>query len=128
MNESNTGVVLLFLSLLFLCLSLVGIVKILNSIMKGAMAGALKRSLNMECPGRMSFLTGYAAMAVGATVTFLIQSSSVFTSALTPLIGLGVVSLERVYPLTLGSNIGTTGTGLLAAMASSPQSLKAVRN
>ncbi|GAU88642.1 hypothetical protein RvY_01301 [Ramazzottius varieornatus] len=124
MTETNTGVALLFLSLLVLCLSLVGIVKILNSIMKGAMAGALRRSLNMNFPGRMSFLTGYAAMAVGAAVTFLIQSSSVFTSALTPLIGLGVVSLERVYPLTLGSNIGTTGTGLLAAMASSPQSLK----
>ena len=46
-------------------------------------------------------------------MTFLVQSSSVFTSALTPLVGLGVISVERVYPLTLGSNIGTTTTALL---------------
>ena len=32
---------------------------------------------------------------------------------------MGIVSLDRIYPLTLGSNIGTTGTGILAALASS---------
>lgn len=32
--------------------------------------------------------------------------------------GIGVISLERAYPLTLGSNIGTTTTAILAAMAS----------
>ena len=39
-------------------------------------------------------------------MTILVQSSSVFTSALTPLVGLGVISIDRMYPLTLGSNIG----------------------
>lgn len=34
------------------------------------------------------------------------------------LLGIGVISLERAYPLTLGSNIGTTATALLAALAS----------
>jgi hypothetical protein len=48
----------------------------------------------------------------------------VFTSALTPLAGIGVISLERVYPLTLGSNIGTTTTGLLAAAAGDPRTLQ----
>ena len=52
-------------------------------------------------------------------MTMLVQSSSVFTSALTPLVGMGVIRIERVYPITLGSNIGTTATGLLAAMAAS---------
>ena len=126
LGETNTGIIMVFISLLLLCVSLVGIVKLLNSIMKGTMAGALRKALNTDFPGRWSFLTGYVAMAIGAGVTFLIQSSSVFTSALTPLVGLGVVSVERMYPLTLGSNIGTTGTGLLAAMASDPKSLKSV--
>lgn len=49
----------------------------------------------------------------------LVQSSSVFTSSLIPLVGLGLVDLERIFPLTLGSNIGTTLTGILAAFASS---------
>ncbi len=37
--------------------------------------------------------------------------------------GIGVISLERAYPLTLGSNIGTTTTALLAAMASPSETL-----
>ncbi|KAK2115586.1 hypothetical protein P7K49_006212 [Saguinus oedipus] len=57
-------------------------------------------------------------------MTFIVQSSSVFTSALTPLIGIGVITIERAYPLTLGSNIGTTTTAILAALASPGSSIK----
>jgi sodium-dependent phosphate cotransporter len=49
----------------------------------------------------------------------LLQSSSVFTSSLVPLVATGVISLERVFPLTLGSNIGTTLTGIIAALGQS---------
>ena len=75
--------------------------------------------------GPFSYLTGYLAILVGAGMTILVQSSSVFTSALTPLVGLGVVKIERMYPLTLGSNIGTTATGLLAALAAPSDKLAA---
>lgn len=43
----------------------------------------------------------------------------------TPPSGIGVISLERAYPLTLGSNIGTTATALLAALASPGNKLAA---
>jgi len=49
-------------------------------------------------------------------LTILVQSSSIFTSTLTPLVGLGVITIERVYPFTIGSNIGTTVTGIMAAL------------
>ncbi len=49
-------------------------------------------------------------------MTILVQSSSIFTSTLTPLVGLGIITVERVYPFTLGSNIGTTITGIMAAL------------
>lgn len=64
-----------------------------------------------------SLIADYLAILAGCILTILVQSSSIFTSALTPLAGIGVISLERMYPLTLGSNIGTTTTGLLAALA-----------
>lgn len=38
-------------------------------------------------------------------------------------IGIGVISIERAYPLCLGSNIGTTTTAILAAMASPGETL-----
>lgn len=36
-----------------------------------------------------------------------------------------MISLERAYPLTLGSNIGTTTTAILAALASPGDKLSA---
>ena len=50
-------------------------------------------------------------------MTFIVQSSSVFTSTMTPLVGIGLLEIETCYPLFMGSNIGTTTTGLLAALA-----------
>ncbi|XP_023364390.1 sodium-dependent phosphate transport protein 2A [Otolemur garnettii] len=76
-----------------------------------------------DFPAPFTWVTGYFAMVVGAGMTFVVQSSSVFTSAITPLIGLGVISIERAYPLTLGSNIGTTTTAILAALASPREKL-----
>lgn len=58
---------------------------------------------------------GVFAIAIGAAITVLVQSSSITTSVLTPIVGLGVIQLEQMLPLTLGANIGTTVTGLLAA-------------
>ena len=43
---------------------------------------------------------------------------------MTPLVGIGVISLKRMYPLTLGSNIGTTTTSLLAALTADGEDLQ----
>ena len=80
-------------------------------------------SINAELPGRCRFITGYLRMLLGGVVTFFIQSSSLFTCTLTPMVGLGIVTLETMYPLTLGANLGTTFTGILAALTSDPASL-----
>ena len=109
-----------------------------------------------DFPYPFSWVTGYLAILVGAGMTFIVQSSSVFTSAMTPLIGeflawvslclllpspampwgwchglcifippgIGVISIQRAYPLTLGANIGTTTTAILAALASPGSTLK----
>ena len=53
----------------------------------------------------------------GTLVTVLVQSSSTTTSIIVPLAGSGVLGLRHVYPFTLGANIGTTITALLAATA-----------
>ncbi|XP_028444888.1 solute carrier family 34 member 2a [Perca flavescens] len=112
------GLILLALSLLVLCSCLILIVKLLNSMLKGQVATVIKKILNTDFPFPFGWVTGYIAILVGAGMTFIVQSSSVFTSAITPLVGIGVISIERAYPLSLGSNIGTTTTAILAAMAS----------
>uniref|UniRef100_A0A8C9S2U4 Sodium-dependent phosphate transport protein 2A n=1 Tax=Scleropages formosus TaxID=113540 RepID=A0A8C9S2U4_SCLFO len=118
MPDLWVGLILLGASLAVLCSCLVLIVKVLNSILKGQVAKIIQKIINTDFPYPFGWVTGYLAMLVGAGMTFVVQSSSVFTSALTPLIGIGVISIERAYPLTLGSNIGTTTTAILAALAS----------
>nr|XP_006825498.1 PREDICTED: sodium-dependent phosphate transport protein 2B-like [Saccoglossus kowalevskii] len=113
------GLILLVVSLALLMGCLIGIVKVLGSMLRGSAANATKKFLNANFPGYLSWLTGYVAMLLGAFFTMLLQSSSVFTSMLTPLVGMRVITLARMYPLTLGANIGTTFTSLLAAFASS---------
>jgi len=66
---------------------------------------------------------GLTGMAVGAGVTAAVQSSSVTTSLLVPLAGAGIVKLEKVFPVTLGANIGTTVTALLASLAGDSRGL-----
>ncbi|XP_004419011.1 PREDICTED: sodium-dependent phosphate transport protein 2B [Ceratotherium simum simum] len=118
------GIILLILSLLVLCGCLIIIVKLLGSVLQGQVAVVIKKTLNTDFPFPFGWVTGYLAILVGAGMTFIVQSSSVFTSALTPLIGIGVISIERAYPLTLGSNIGTTTTAILASLASPGSTLR----
>ncbi|XP_066516389.1 solute carrier family 34 member 2a [Hoplias malabaricus] len=118
------GVILLVVSLLVLCGCLIFIVKLLNSMLKGQVASVIKKVINTDFAFPLGWLTGYLAIMVGAGMTFIVQSSSVFTSAITPLVGIGVISIERAYPLSLGSNIGTTTTAVLAALASPAETLR----
>ncbi len=54
---------------------------------------------------------------IGLVLTLAVQSSSVTTSLIVPMAGAGLLSLRQIYPYTLGANIGTTITALLAALA-----------
>ncbi len=67
---------------------------------------------------------GAVALLLGLVITVAVQSSSITTSILIPLSAAGVLSLRNAYPVTLGANLGTTITALLAALAASkPEAL-----
>lgn len=63
------------------------------------------------------FKNDFLGMVWGMIMTFIVQSSSVTTSLIVPLAGAGIVTTRKIFPYTLGANIGTTGTALLAALA-----------
>ncbi|HUU26604.1 MAG TPA: Na/Pi symporter [archaeon] len=66
---------------------------------------------------RTIFKTHVHGFLFGMLLTALVQSSSVTTSLMVPLVGAGLIDLERVFPYTMGANVGTTITAMLAAMA-----------
>jgi len=75
-------------------------------------AARIERSLNTTLAK-----IGLIGMSVGALITIAVQSSSITTSILIPLVASGLLLTENAYPITLGANVGTTITALLAAFA-----------
>ncbi|XP_013398891.1 sodium-dependent phosphate transport protein 2B [Lingula anatina] len=118
-SDAAIGALVLVIALAILIFCLVCIVKLLHSLLRGKIAKIVKKTVNANFPGKLACLTGYLAIIVGVIVTILVQSSSIFTSAITPLVGIGVIHIDRMYPLTLGANIGTTVTAILASFTQS---------
>ena len=69
---------------------------------------------------RYIFKTAIRAMAFGVVLTILVQSSSITTSTIVPLAGAGVLTLRQIFPFTLGANIGTTITAMMASLTLNP--------
>lgn len=90
------------------------VVRLLGMVLGQLMVGRAKMLLHKSV-GRGPV----AGMTAGAGVTVLAQSSSVTTSLMVPLAAANTLSLKQIYPYTLGANIGTTMTALIAALAAS---------
>jgi len=88
------------------------VITLIGKLLKRLMVGKAKDILH-SAVGRGPV----SGIASGTVITVLVQSSSTTTSLIVPLAGSGVFSLRQVYPFTLGANIGTTITALLAATA-----------
>lgn len=107
LGDRALGGLLLALAATLLVMALMGIVRTLKALVESRAAEWLRRAL-----GRSAVVS----MGIGAGATVAVQSSSITTSTLVPMVGVGLVTLEAMYPLTLGANVGTTVTALLASM------------
>ncbi len=63
------------------------------------------------------FKTTIRALLFGMILTAAVQSSSITTSLIIPLVGAGLFRLDQVLPYTMGANVGTTITAMLAALS-----------
>ena len=92
-DDKTSGGVVFVLSILILFICLAGLVAILQNLLMG---------LSTRIVYKATAINGYFAMAIGAGITVLVQSSSITTSTLTPLVGIGAIQLEQMYAMTLG--------------------------
>jgi solute carrier family 34 (sodium-dependent phosphate cotransporter) len=95
------------LGLIFMALGLI------TKNMRQLVAGSVERVMN-RIVGRGG---GAMGILVGIAVTVAVQSSTITTSILVPLVAAGILTLPNAYPITLGANVGTTITALLASLA-----------
>jgi sodium-dependent phosphate cotransporter len=108
--ETNVlGTVMVLIGLVIVLLALTFITR----NMRRLVADRIERSLN----AMLGKGGGTVAILLGLVITVAVQSSSITTSIMVPLAAAGVVSIHNIYPVTLGANVGTTITALLAALA-----------
>ncbi|NJL97628.1 MAG: Na/Pi symporter [Synechococcaceae cyanobacterium SM2_3_2] len=88
--------------------SILGLSRLLQSVLVGRVSHLFHHALGQ---GSLS------GILMGAVMTVLVQSSSTTTSLMVPLAGSGLLELRAIYPFTLGANIGTCFTALIAAGA-----------
>lgn len=101
-------IVMVILSFLLLFSALYFIVKLMKSLIMNTAEAVLDSVLGTK---------SIYGILIGIVITVLVQSSSITTSLLVPLMAAGVISLELAFPITIGANIGTTTTAILASFA-----------
>jgi len=81
-------------------------------VMRGAILARMEGLFS-----RVLFRNDAASFGLGLVATAAVQSSSATTSLMVPLAGTGVLNLRQIFPFTLGANVGTTVTALLASFS-----------
>ncbi|MCF7804580.1 MAG: Na/Pi symporter [Candidatus Marinimicrobia bacterium] len=104
----NPNVILAIVAVLLLFFSLRSLTKLIRSLVITRLETFFDTHI---------FKTDLRAILFGIAITIMVQSSSITTSLVIPLAGAGILTLRQIFPYTLGSNIGTTFTALLASLA-----------
>ncbi len=103
-----SSIIMMIVSLAVLFLSLTYLVRTIRSLVLNKLELIINKYL---------FRNDFLGFTLGVLMTAVVQSSSVTTSLIIPLAGAGVISIRQIFPYTLGANIGTTVTAILAALA-----------
>ncbi len=115
-SQQAQAVVLIGLSATLIFTALMLLVRVMRSAMQSRVEAVVSRTFEQRA---------LLAMVVGMVVTVMVQSSSITTALLVPLAGAGVLKLRQAFPITIGANIGTTVTALLAALAATGANARA---
>jgi len=114
--EQIQGIIIILVSAVLIFVSLWLLVRTLRAVLQTRVEVSLNRVLGSSI---------VLSVIVGIIVTVMVQSSSITTSLLVPLAGAGVITARQAFPITVGANIGTTVTALLASMAVSGENAEA---
>ncbi len=105
---NDQPVLLLIVAVVLTFAMLAGIVKLLRSMVLEKVEAFFDQHLFRTIPRALIF---------GLLLTATVQSSSITTSLVIPLVGAGLLTIHQVLPYTMGANVGTTITAMLAALS-----------
>ncbi|MFC1901084.1 Na/Pi symporter [Chloroflexota bacterium] len=107
-SDIAVGIIMLVVAVACVVTALIYLVKVMRSLVIDQTEKFIDKYI---------FRNIATAFILGMLLTAVVQSSSVTTSMVVPLVAAGFLGLSRAYPFTLGANIGTTITAILASLA-----------
>jgi sodium-dependent phosphate cotransporter len=107
-SENFAYIFMVVISFVLLFFSLYFIVKVMKSLVVERAEIVLNNVIQKN---------GSLALLAGLLFTISVQSSSITTSLLIPMVAAGILTVESIFPITMGANIGTTTTAILASFA-----------
>ncbi|NQT75910.1 MAG: Na/Pi symporter, partial [Candidatus Omnitrophica bacterium] len=108
LSQNIIYILILTISVLLLFFCLYFIVRLMKSLIIGRVEIVFNNVLGKH---------GVLAIIVGILFTAIVQSSSITTSLMVPLVASGILTVEAIFPIVLGANMGTTVTAILASFA-----------
>ncbi len=107
-HDIAVGIIMIIIAIALVVTALIYLVKVMRSLVIEQTEQFIDKYI---------FRNVFTALILGMLLTAVVQSSSVTTSMVVPLVAAGFLGLNRAYPFTLGANIGTTVTAILASLA-----------
>jgi sodium-dependent phosphate cotransporter len=107
-HDIAAGIIMIVIAVALVVTALIYLVKVMRSLVIEQTERFIDKYI---------FRNVFTALILGMLLTAVVQSSSVTTSMVVPLVAAGFLGLNRAYPFTLGANIGTTVTAILASLA-----------
>ena len=108
LENTATGIAMMIIAGGIIFLTLASIVKTTKTILDENKKSTMEKLFSKN---------SYVSMIHGIWITFMVQSSSITTSLMIPLAGAGALSTRSIFPITIGANIGTTATALIASLS-----------
>ena len=106
-SQGGQAVFLVGISSFCIFLALFLLVRVMRTLVHARVEGIISQALSSSA---------IFSILVGVIITVMVQSSSIATSVLVPLAAAGLLRLEEAFPITIGANVGTTVTALMAAL------------
>jgi Na+/Pi-cotransporter len=107
-QDKAKGAAAFLLAMALMFLGMAGIIYVTQFLLFG-MSTKVVHTVTSSC-------NGYIAMLIGCGITIFFQSSSLVTGMLVPIAGIGSMQMQTVYPIVLGSNVGTAIQAMITSV------------
>jgi len=107
-SDKTTGVLSVIIAVMLIFTAMAFMVKNMRKLAASRMERWVHRIFSSNV---------YIMLMIGVVITSIIQASAITASMMIPLLGAGLITLEQAFPVTVGANIGTTVTAIMASLA-----------